>query len=204
MPLSPLTVSNLSCTRPSVNGGDRNLFAPVSFTLNPASALILRGENGSGKSTLLRALAGLFPSNTAPLSSFLYLGHANALHPDMNAIEHLNFWRTLHATHNTGRDVNKVANELILETLGLTAQRHQLAAQLSNGQKRRLSFGRLLLQQADCWLLDEPQAALDNAAHQMLLKLIAQHLAAGGMAIIASHDELAIQGAEMIELRAYT
>ncbi|MDX1921968.1 MAG: heme ABC exporter ATP-binding protein CcmA [Alphaproteobacteria bacterium] len=197
MPLFPFTITNLSCTR-----AKRNLFAPVNFTLDAGGVFILHGENGSGKSTLLRALAGLFPYNGAPLSSYLYLGHANALHPSMTAIEHLDFWRALYATQQTGNDGQKSTNELILDTLGLTAQRHQLAAQISNGQKRRLSFARLLVQQADVWLLDEPQAALDAAGVQMLLKLVGQHTQNGGAAIIASHDDLAINSAQIIQLQA--
>ena len=190
MPSPALTMSHISCTR-----SGRSIFAPVSFSLAAGGVVILRGENGSGKSTLLRALAGLIPSTITPPPSTLYLGHANALHPSMNADEHLDFWRALYGG-------NATTDEFILETLGLTHQRDKLAAQLSNGQKRRLSFGRLLLQQADCWLLDEPQAALDKAALDMLVKLIADHTAKGGMAIIASHDELPIQSAEIIELRA--
>lgn len=190
MSATSLTITELSCTR-----SGRRVFAPVSFSLDPGGVVILRGENGSGKSTLLRALAGLIPSTITPLPSALYLGHANALHPSMTADEHLNFWRSLHASAS-------ITNTAILETVGLMHQRDKLAAQLSNGQKRRLSFGRLLLQQADCWLLDEPQAALDKAALDMLVKLITHHTAKGGMAIIASHDEISLAGVQTIELRA--
>lgn len=190
MSASSITISDLSCTRCS-----RRIFAPVSFSLNAGGVVILRGENGSGKSTLLRALAGLIPSTAAPLPSALYLGHANALHPSMNADEHLDFWRSLHTS-------TAISNTDILNTLGLLHQRDKLAAHLSNGQKRRLSFGRLLLQQADCWLLDEPQAALDTSALEMLLKLITTHTAKGGMAIIASHDEIPLVDAQTIVVRA--
>jgi heme exporter protein A len=192
---SPIHVSNLSCMR-----GGRSLFVPISFELAAGQTLILRGENGSGKSTLLRTLAGLIPSYLIPSSftphpSTLYLGHANALHPSMTVAEHLDFWRSLHPSRT-------ITNQQVLETLGLAAYPAKLAAHLSNGQKRRLSFARLLLHPADLWLLDEPQAALDTNAQHMLHALLAQHSADGGMAIIASHDALTLAGAATLTLQA--
>jgi heme exporter protein A len=189
MVMSIYTISNLTCAR-----GARTLFAPISFELNAGETLLLRGSNGSGKSTLLRTLAGFIPSTQAiaQLTS-VYVGHANALHPAMTADEHLGFWRSLQPSSD-------ISNTRILNVLGLAAQKNKLGAHLSNGQKRRLAFARLLLHPAQLWLLDEPQAALDTAGVQMLLGLLTQHQQLGGIAIIASHDALAVTMAHTLEL----
>ncbi|MBY0429322.1 MAG: heme ABC exporter ATP-binding protein CcmA [Alphaproteobacteria bacterium] len=192
MSTSALTVSNLSCMR-----GGRRLFAPVSFELTERSVMILRGENGSGKSTLLRTLAGLMPIKHGTMQSAshpLYLGHANALHPSSTVLEHVQFWRELKPTR-------AISDSAVLETLGLSTHAFKLAAHLSNGQKRRLSFARLLMHPSRLWLLDEPQAALDAGGLVMFLGLLNEHLSLGSSAIIASHDALNISPATTLELR---
>ena len=186
-----LTVSNLSCMR-----GGRPLFTPISFDLAQGSVMILRGENGSGKSTLLRSLAGLMPIKHGTIhtaSNPLYLGHGNALHPSATALEHVQFWRELKPTR-------AITDNAVLETLGLSTHAHKLAAHLSNGQKRRLSFARLLMHPSRLWLLDEPQAALDSSGLSMLMNLLNEHLSQGSSAIIASHDALHISPATTLEL----
>ena len=63
---------------------------------------------------------------------------------------------------------------------------------LSRGQRRRLALARLALSPPDAlWLLDEPTAGLDDASRQAVDALIADHLAAGGMVMAATHDPLA-------------
>lgn len=192
MPLPALTVSNLSCMR-----SGRRLFAPIGFELSEGSVLILRGENGSGKSTLLRTLAGLMPIKEGTMQSAshpLYLGHANALHPSATVSEHVQFWRELKPTR-------AITDNAVLETLGLSTHAFKLAAHLSNGQKRRLSFARLLMHPSRLWLLDEPQAALDANGLSMFLGLLKEHLSQGSSAIIASHDALNITPATTLELK---
>lgn len=194
MALPVISVSNLSCMRAS-----RWLFAPVDFALDEGRALILRGENGSGKSTLLRTLAGLMPMKQGSItchSAPLYLGHANALHPSASVIEHIRYWRELYSTR-------AITDDGVLETLGIAAHKHKLAAHLSNGQKRRLSFARLIMHPSKLWLLDEPQAALDSNGHAMFLSLLSEHLSQGNSAIIASHDAVDISPATLLELRGH-
>lgn len=161
------------------------MFAPISFTLEAGQTLILRGDNGSGKTTLLRTLAGLMPSSVTLHPSLLYLGHANALHPSLTVIEHLDFWRGL-------RSSTEQSKPDILHQLGLVEKAHALSAALSQGQKRRLAFAQLLLHPAELWLLDEPQAALDMQALDLFLGLLHGHAARGGMAVVASHGALNI------------
>ncbi len=192
MPLPTLMVSGLSSMR-----GARWLFAPVSFDVNEGSVLILRGPNGSGKSTLLRTLAGFMPVKCGTVTRHsvpLYLGHANTLHPSATALEHVQFWRELKPTR-------AITDAAILELLGLSTQTHSLAAHLSNGQKRRLSFARLLMHPSKLWLLDEPQTALDTNGLAMFLNLLGEHLSQGSSAIIASHDALSISPATTVELK---
>ncbi len=74
------------------------------------------------------------------------------------------------------------------------------AAYLSAGQRRRLSLARLLSVPRPIWLLDEPTAALDAAGQAMLVDMMRQHLAGGGMIVAATHGPLGIEGASELRL----
>ncbi|MEM9430926.1 MAG: ATP-binding cassette domain-containing protein, partial [Pseudomonadota bacterium] len=66
------------------------------------------------------------------------------------------------------------------------------AGSLSAGQKRRLGLARLPLTRARLWLLDEPTVALDTGAVAALLALLQGHLAGGGIALVSTHQTLAL------------
>jgi len=66
------------------------------------------------------------------------------------------------------------------------------AGYLSAGQSRRLALARLLVSLRPLWLLDEPTAALDEAGHGLVARLLDAHLAKGGLAIAATHDPISL------------
>ncbi|HVI90883.1 MAG TPA: heme ABC exporter ATP-binding protein CcmA [Dongiaceae bacterium] len=191
---------DLACQR-----GERVLFAGLDFRLGAGEALLLKGANGSGKSSLLRLAAGLlrpaagaFLWNDQPIRRdgdahhrrLIYLGHADALKAGLTVEENLRFWADLAGlTRDTAGSVVAQA----LDTLGLAALAGLPARFLSAGQRRRLTLARLLLRPAasvPLWLLDEPTNALDAQSQLRLLDLMRDHLAAGGVIMLASHEAL--------------
>jgi heme exporter protein A len=66
------------------------------------------------------------------------------------------------------------------------------ARSLSAGQKRRVALARLMASPASVWILDEVLTSLDDAAIQFSRRFIGDHLSNGGLAIIATHQELAL------------
>ena len=72
---------------------------------------------------------------------------------------------------------------------------------LSQGQKRRVSLARIWLTKAKLWVLDEPFAALDASTIVLLADKLGQHLLAGGMVILTTHQEVAIRSADEQTLR---
>ncbi|HVH02576.1 MAG TPA: heme ABC exporter ATP-binding protein CcmA, partial [Amaricoccus sp.] len=137
-----LIVSDLSCVR-----GGRRVLAGVGFALVAGETLILRGPNGAGKSTLLRALAGLLPASGTialdgrPLDAdglaeaVTYVGHLDAVKPQLTVRENLRFWAGL-----AGGTV-----EAAVAGFDLAALADQPARLCSAGQKRRLALARLLV-----------------------------------------------------------
>ena len=76
----------------------------------------------------------------------------------------------------------------------------QPARLLSAGQRRRIGLARLLVSPATLWILDEVLASLDDAAIELTRKVVIDHLSSGGMAMIATHQELALPSGQRLDL----
>tara|TARA_A100001391_G_scaffold114330_2_gene77217 strand:+ start:35626 stop:36204 length:579 start_codon:yes stop_codon:yes gene_type:complete len=174
-----ISATNLACRR-----GDRLLFAGLSLALGPGEALQLVGANGIGKSSLMRILAGLarpYSGEVGRQGSLALLDERPALDEHQPLGRALDFWRSIDGGEAAG-----------LERLGLEALLDVPVRYLSTGQRKRAALARLLGQRAPIWLLDEPLNGLDTHAIALVETLVAEHLAEGGIAIIASHQTFAL------------
>lgn len=197
---SPLCLKTFAL---SVGRDEIVLAADISLSISAGTGLMLRGPNGAGKSTLLLTLAGLLDPIEGSVTleghdedlgpAFHHCGHRNAIRPRLTAAETLDFWRGIN-----GSPALPVAQAL--ERVGLSRQAKLDAAYLSAGQQRRLALARLLVSARPVWLLDEPTSALDADGQKLLAGLIGDHLAQGGIAVIASHDAIAVEGLSVFTL----
>jgi heme exporter protein A len=88
---------------------------------------------------------------------------------------------------------NEKQQKETLEKFSLERVAHMPARFLSQGQRRRAALARLALAtDVPLWLLDEPLAALDAEAVEQLSALASAHLAAGGLLVLTSHQEVPI------------
>jgi heme exporter protein A len=71
---------------------------------------------------------------------------------------------------------------------------------LSAGQQRRLALARLAARPGGCWLMDEPTVSLDAASVTRLCDMITHHRAQGGIAILATHEEMAVENVSVMTL----
>ena len=197
-----LTGEGLSAER-----GGRAVFAGVGFAVGGGELMAVTGPNGAGKSTLLRVVAGLLPPVAGSVrlepdppgglaASVHYFGHLDGLKPSLTVADNLGFARRL---FGGGGDI-----ETALETVGLAHLLDLPAGRLSAGQKRRVALARLLVSERPVWLLDEPATALDTAAEATLGRLIAAHLARGGVAVAATHRPLPVTPAATLRLGGET
>lgn len=189
MPMKIRTAS-LGCAR---NG--RAILSGISFDLAAGCCLVLRGPNGAGKTTLLKTLAGLLPPHRGTLQidadQIAYAGHLDAVKAQMTVAENLRFWAGIYGTGGI---------DAALDRLELSALADRPAHTLSAGQKRRLGLGRLLVSGRDIWLLDEPTASLDSRNTERLARVISDHCATGGIAILSTHLDLPIRKVLTLEL----
>jgi heme exporter protein A len=188
-----LETLNLECTR-----ADRPLVSNLSFALDAGELLHVTGSNGSGKTTLLRTLCSLSRHSAGEIRwhgisidtlgdeyrrHLAYVGHSDALQGELSGEENLRVAAALVGA------VEPSAIRGALERVGLRNIGDLPAKILSQGQKRRLALARLPLLARTLWILDEPFSALDAHSVRRLEGLLAEHLDAGGMIVITSHQE---------------
>jgi len=176
----------------AVSRGGIRLVEGVSFELAPGQALALRGPNGVGKTTLLRCLVGLQRATSGSIEPdaehFAYAAHADALKSTLTVTENLAFWASVHGTPSIAP---------ALDAFDLRGLADRPAGELSAGQRRRLGLARLVLTGRPIWALDEPTVALDRENVARFAGVLAEHLAGGGMAVIATHIELGLEMASL-------
>lgn len=200
-----LEVTGLACRR-----GGRKVFERLSFALAAGELLALTGRNGSGKTTLLRALALLVRPDEGAIrwqgadvraepeawrGRLAWLGHLEGLKGDLTVAENL-----LAAERLRGAPPADDRLDSALVAFDLSALASRAVRTLSAGQRRRTALARVVLTQAPLWLLDEPLNALDAPAQAAFRTALATHLAAGGLAIAATHADLGVDGARPMEL----
>lgn len=194
-----LSADKICCAR-----GGRPVVSDLSFSLGSGDGMMLSGPNGSGKTTLLRSIAGFgeitagsltlepVPDDDDLSQACLYVGHQNAIKPQLSVLENISFWAEF-----GGGDV-----EAALSSFSMTPIKDVPVAMLSAGQRRRVGLSRLALASQPIWLLDEPATSLDKASVKTLSQIMQAHLDAGGMLIAASHTEFDIPLNKTLELSA--
>jgi heme exporter protein A len=204
-----LEVCSLECVR-----GRRRLFRNLSFSMTSGDCLELRGPNGSGKTSLLRMLCGLLPPTSgallwqgepisatreAYLSSLTYIGHRCGSKHELTTLENLRMSSAL-----SGWGLSRDEARDVLGRMCLAEQENLPARHLSEGQHRRLALARLVACRSALWLLDEVMTSLDEAAASAITTLIDEHVSRGGMAVVATHQDLKLTArmSRRIELAA--
>lgn len=207
-----LQAVNVGCVR------GRRLFSNLSFSLDPGDLLLLKGPNGSGKTSLLRILSRLAAPEEGEIfwrgtnirlldeeysEAIWYLGHRNGIKEELTLAENLRI-----SCGTSGVNLNRNEVREILARIGLADLDHLLARYLSEGQKRRLGLARFCAQnsgnQRMLWLLDEVMTSLDAAAVALVSSMIESHLRAGGMVVMATHQDLEVSTNRVQQLELTT
>jgi heme exporter protein A len=192
----------LKAQRLAARRGLATLFSGLSFHVDAGEALVVSGANGTGKTTLLRIIAGLTTPASGTLSwngdlvapldpefrrVLAYAGHLPALKDELTAEENLASLLMLDGESVTGEALRSA-----LDDVSLARQRALPARVLSQGQRRRIGLARLTMLPRPLWILDEPTTALDASGTELLARVLARHLAGGGILVAATHASLGL------------
>ena len=160
----------------SAGYGKEEVLHKISLKITEPSIYVVLGPNGAGKTTLFRTICGilkpfsgqvklddldLFNSKEAR-RRIAYLSHLNALPEELTVFNTLKYYADIE-----GGDVERV-----LDLLSLTDLRDKKFSSLSQGQKKRVSVGKIFLRERDLYLLDEPTSNVDPRISKEIRELL--------------------------------
>jgi len=179
--------------------GRRWALRHVTLGFGPATVTAVLGDNGAGKSTLLQILAGLLRPNEGEVYAFgeavgglpprdvrervAVLMHQPGVYPDLTGRENLRFYARLHGQPHDG-----AALDAWLGRVGLADAADRPVRTYSRGMIQRLALARIILQDAEVWLLDEPTTGLDASGVALLASVLAEARARGKTVVAVTHD----------------
>lgn len=170
----------------------------VDLKLPRGGLLVLFGPNGAGKTTLLKVLATLIKPTSGGGGVLGFdllkegeeirkrigvLAHGSYLYEDLTALENLQFYAAM-------RGIDRGKGRLLqaLKKVDLNGCATLRVRTFSLGMKRRLALARLLLDEPELLLLDEPFAGLDQQAMKRLERLLVGWKEQGRSIIMATHS----------------
>ena len=178
--------------------GERCLFQGLDFALNSGELLIVEGPNGSGKTSLLRSIAGLLELESGVVewqgqavlrnaqqfrAALAWFAHRPGFKGDLTAEQNLQFEAGLRSFQSDGFAA-------ALERVGIVLGSGLPMRAFSAGQQRRVGLARMILSGAPLWMMDEPFTNLDSDGRGLVRELLSEHLADGGLCVLASHQSL--------------
>jgi iron complex transport system ATP-binding protein len=189
----------------TLRAGERLLCAELDLEITPGQRWALLGVNGSGKTTLLHTLAGL----RAPFAGSVELDGADLAQLGRRAVARRlgllpqdtpdPFPATVMETALLGRHpflspwgresaADRAQACAALKEVGLGAMGDRSVAGLSGGERRRLAFAVVRVQDPALWLLDEPTNHLDLRHQALVLERMGERCAAGAACLMSLHD----------------
>lgn len=172
----------------------------VSAEFAPGRLYAVFGENGAGKSTLLRVMAGLMRPTSGSVSllgstdlravtaQLGYMAHAPLLYDELSGMENLLYFAGLYGPPQRGRCARA------LEEVGLDPGLERPAGQYSQGMRQRLSLARVLLNDPQVLLLDEPFSNVDVTSAQAMARLLGAIRDRGLTVFLVTHQVAHAQG----------
>ena len=177
------------------------ILSKLNFSIDNGSHLIVSGPSGSGKSTLINLMSGLLRP-TSGYISFEGKDYSKLTEKDIDEIRSENFgliFQRLHLIKHLTVEQNILLgfNKLkspdikeLIEDIGLTSKRKQLAKNLSFGESQRVAIARGVINNPKIIFADEPTSSLDDTNTKKVLELISTQAKKNKSSIvISSHDE---------------
>jgi len=174
-PRDPLALSQLATARlgkdvfdvedVSLKFGDRTMLDHVTFRLGPADRIGLLGPNGAGKTTFLKVLTGQLAPDRGIVKQGKTVRIANLsqtldeIDATATVLDHITAIRRTAALAGRG---GELTSSQLLERFGFTGDKLTTRiSDLSGGERRRLQLLRILLDEPNVLILDEPTNDLD-------------------------------------------
>jgi ABC-type Mn2+/Zn2+ transport system ATPase subunit len=182
------------------------IISNLSFLIHSGEMVVLMGPNGSGKTTLLNTLAGLhllYQGSFGMVDAcdkeykqqkhrcLAYLPQRNGLDRffpmSVLQIVRMGIWPSLGLLQRFSREDHEKVDHA-LEKVRLSAYRNRPISCLSGGQFQRMLFARMMVQDSEILLLDEPFSGIDEETINELMVFLMQWSEQGKMILLSQHS----------------
>ena len=163
--------------------GDKELFRGLSFDIRRGEHVALLGDNGTGKTTILKILNGLLPADAGffRTGTNVHIGYYDQEHHVLNAANTV--FEEISDAYPTM--TNTQIRNLLASFLFTGEDVFKRIADLSGGEKGRVSLAKLMLSEANLLILDEPTNHLDIVSKEVLENALNDY---EGTVLYVSHD----------------
>jgi ABC-type cobalamin/Fe3+-siderophores transport system ATPase subunit len=201
----------VQCNDITVKKKTKTILGPLSLHVHPGEFWGIVGPNGAGKSTLLRAISGFHTLSSGNISLFgevvlspqkkspakirkrigILLQH-HEYYPDLPVtVEEVVYFGRI-GLRGIGKPFtsdDQRAVENAMTEFGIIPLRKRLYRDLSGGEKKKTHLARLVAQQSDIILLDEPTTGLDlDWQERLTLQTDQLYRRHGKTIIMVTHD----------------
>lgn len=183
-------------------GGMIKLLDDVDLTVQPNEFVGLLGPSGAGKSTLMDSMNGMRPATSGRVlinnldlyqhldsikQSIGYVPQDDIIHRELTVYRTLYYVARLRLSRDISTaEIDQIINE-VMDVTGLSERRDVPVAQLSGGQRKRVSIAVELITKPSVIFLDEPTSGLDPATEEKIMKLFRQIAESGRTVILTTH-----------------
>lgn len=182
----------------------------LSLDIAPGELRAIIGPNGAGKSTMMDIITGKTRPDSGEVrfkdnidltrydeADIANLGIGRKFQKP-TVIESLSIWQNLDLALAGGRGIwqamfaklngeQKARIESVIELIGLKEKCHELALNLSHGQKQWLEIGMLLIQEPEVLLVDEPAGGMTDVETMETATLL-KDISKNHSVIVVEHD----------------
>ncbi|MBO1625261.1 bacteriocin ABC transporter ATP-binding protein [Bacillus cereus] len=178
----------------------------VNLTVENGEMIAITGESGKGKTTLLNIIGLITKKDKGDLLLF------DTKNPSIHSKEAMMFRRekigylfqnyglvddeTVKWNLNLALEYKKLSKkekiekiDVLLNEFKLSHLKEKMVYQLSGGEQQRIALIRLILQESDLILADEPTASLDAENEKVILQYLEQLNKKGKTIVVVTHNQ---------------
>ena len=194
----------------SVERQNKKIFENINLSLSSGNITILKGKNGSGKTTLLKTIINIIEPSTGSIywkgklikknlydfyDHVTYIADKTSSLTKLTVEDNINIWKRIFLSNANDSQI-----EIALKTLRLESYLNQKVGTLSLGERKKLEFLRLIIENKKLWVLDEPLSNLDEDSIELMKQTFEDHCDKEGSIIFSSHQNPGIYVTEEIQL----
>ena len=194
----------------SIERLDKKILENINLSLAPGNITILRGKNGAGKTTLLKAILNIIEPSFGSIywkgkllkkNLYDFYDHVTYIPDTTSSLkkltikDNINIWKSFFTSNITNEQI-----ETALKTLKLDNYLNKKVGTLSFGETKKLEFLRLIIENKNVWILDEPLSNLDEDSIELMKQTFEDHCNKEGSIIFSSHQNPGIYVTEEMQL----